>query len=268
VLTILQLSSIVAIWFILIIPVATQEANQKVNQLFSQKATQEANQKVNQLFSQKATQEANQKIDQSEAQLDKLIQDWATEITLLILGGLLALVQKRQWSLTREELIKLIIPYTVNIKHDYDIQASLHIVMGATNADRVTLGIYKNGEIGPTGYHFQKITFDAEVTNRGFATAHLGDTWPVSLLLSLGLNLDNKGPWILPNTESGLHYLMQNRITEAWFFPIISNKVNLGIVVAQFSTKPQVNIDSLPVAIAIQNVQEAIEVKVKKSNKN
>lgn len=150
--------------------------------------------------------------------------------------------------------------FKVDFSSEESVQLALYQILGASGADRVALGIFRNGEIGASGYHFQKVTFDGEAVQAGFAPVHLGDTMPMTNLIEVtqGLvSLPHPGVITL-NSDSGRRYLFQYGLCEAWVYPIFLAGQRVGLLIFHFSKPPKSKVDSEALESAVLPLQEAL----------
>jgi hypothetical protein len=195
----------------------------------------------------------------------ELTTGFGIEFIVLLAAAALSIYQGIQGNKLREYVTQQIPKlFHVDFKAEEKINNALYQLLGAANADRVALGIYRNGEVGASGYHFQKVTFDAEATQTGFATAHAGQTIPMTIFLEItnaGLSSDQPGE-ITADTTAGSRYLSGHRLSHSWYYPISIGGHRIGVVVFHFAACPVVRMESQMVNSALSSLIEALEEKL------
>ena len=195
----------------------------------------------------------------------ELVTGFGIEAIVLLAAAGLSIYQAIQGNKLRQYVTNNIPKlFHVDFKAEEKIQNSLYQLLGAANADRVALGIYRNGELGASGYHFQKVTFDAEATQTGFATAHAGQTIPMTILLEItngGLSNSQPGE-IKSNTTAGSRYLSSHRLSHAWYYPIIIGGHRIGVVMLHFASCPITNQANQMIDSALSSLIESLEEKL------
>jgi hypothetical protein len=188
-----------------------------------------------------------------------------SELFIAVIAMLIAIYQHWQGAKLRDyitnHLPKL---FKVDFGSEEAVQLALYQILGASNADRVALGIFHNGEVGAIGYHFQKVTFDGEAVRSGFAPVHAGDTMPMTSLLEItqGLvSLPNPSS-ITPSTEASRRYLFQHGLNTAWIYPLFIAGQRIGLLVFHFSKPPKCEVTCEAVESAILPLQEALQKKL------
>lgn len=188
-----------------------------------------------------------------------------SELFIALIAMLIAVYQHWQGAKLRDyitnHLPKL---FKVDFGSEEAVQLALYQILGASNADRVALGIFRNGEIGASGYHFQKVTFDGEVVQAGFAPVHAGDTMPMTNLIEITQGLVSfPDPGIItPSTDASRRYLFQHGLHTAWVYPLFIAGNRIGLLMFHFSKPPKCEVTCDSVKSAILPLQEALQKKL------